>query len=692
MNDSTNRNCTSNAEDHETPNKKARTPSGTPILINFRDIRTLFSKDACQVSEKSLPLKVIQPYHQRLRNSPRIAKNTSCSIEHNIKTVASANAKTTVSSRVSTRSKKQGLLNLGKQTTPSKDIAFEWESDSEVDNFYTPPATPKVRNNKARNLNSTRAITKYLNPKTMESSQSASSNFSQETRPKTVPSPEEGMETNSSQDESVKTLDLPTVMEMLTNINQRLQTIESNQKLAAQPQPELTKRIEKLERSKVNIDQEEVSALKQEVKELKRDNFILDRAAKMLNNTVCELNQRLSKIELNNNKKIVAITGLYLYGTKRNERIEEVQSFFETELGVCPYLDDVYTVGNANPPICVVCFSNLQEKMQVMSYKKLLKSVENKDGKSIYINDYWAADVNERRKNERELYNRNDQRAGDQKVNMDFRGPYLHIGNSTAVQAKAVKTPQPRDILDLSAQELSRILKLVINRGKEVIESNSKFTAYTAQVTTYEQINDLYLKIKLIHPVADHVICAYHVSNDDFFNTDHCDDGEHGAGRAILSYMKENDITDRVIFVVRYFGGVKLGPKRFEKITEAVRDVILQLPNTQVTGTPPKTEPKTVFVPPPQVNRQTQNQSYNKPKGTGREAIRGARPYTSSKSSQRGSYNKSYRSRQSHLNQLRGRGRGRARGSYAAAAGRSSKRQYSPNKHLHLPNAEKNVP
>ena len=45
------------------------------------------------------------------------------------------------------------------------------------------------------------------------------------------------------------------------------------------------------------------------------------------------------------------------------------------------------------------------------------------------------------------------------------------------------------------------------------------------------------------------------------------DDGECGAGRAILKKMRENQAMNQAIYVVRDYGGVHLGPRRFEIIT-----------------------------------------------------------------------------------------------------------------------------
>ncbi|MEP5758171.1 MAG: YigZ family protein [Litoreibacter sp.] len=49
------------------------------------------------------------------------------------------------------------------------------------------------------------------------------------------------------------------------------------------------------------------------------------------------------------------------------------------------------------------------------------------------------------------------------------------------------------------------------------------------------------------------------------------DDGEAGAGMVILRMLEREDITDHIIVVTRWFGGVKLGGDRFRRVQNCVR-------------------------------------------------------------------------------------------------------------------------
>ncbi|MEH6404394.1 MAG: YigZ family protein [Sneathiella sp.] len=49
------------------------------------------------------------------------------------------------------------------------------------------------------------------------------------------------------------------------------------------------------------------------------------------------------------------------------------------------------------------------------------------------------------------------------------------------------------------------------------------------------------------------------------------DDGESGAGRTILQMLERAELSDHIIIVTRWYGGVNLGGDRFRRVQDAVR-------------------------------------------------------------------------------------------------------------------------
>ena len=91
-------------------------------------------------------------------------------------------------------------------------------------------------------------------------------------------------------------------------------------------------------------------------------------------------------------------------------------------------------------------------------------------------------------------------------------------------------------------------------------EQRSKFLAFAHHVTTVDEAMQIVSMYQKEYYDARHVCWAYMLGADRLtFRSN--DNGEPSgtAGKPILGQINSNDLTDIVIIVVRYFGGVKLG-------------------------------------------------------------------------------------------------------------------------------------
>ena len=91
-------------------------------------------------------------------------------------------------------------------------------------------------------------------------------------------------------------------------------------------------------------------------------------------------------------------------------------------------------------------------------------------------------------------------------------------------------------------------------------EKRSKFLAFAHPVETIDEIKDLLTDYKKKYYDARHVCYAYMLGPDraDFRAND---DGEPSstAGKPILGQINSRELTNILVVVIRYFGGVKLG-------------------------------------------------------------------------------------------------------------------------------------
>jgi len=70
---------------------------------------------------------------------------------------------------------------------------------------------------------------------------------------------------------------------------------------------------------------------------------------------------------------------------------------------------------------------------------------------------------------------------------------------------------------------------------------------------------------------ATHNSWAARIANDGIIYETKADDGETGAGIVILRVMQKEQVSDGIICVTRWFGGVKLMSDRFKHLQAAAK-------------------------------------------------------------------------------------------------------------------------
>src|SRR5688572_23412377 len=101
---------------------------------------------------------------------------------------------------------------------------------------------------------------------------------------------------------------------------------------------------------------------------------------------------------------------------------------------------------------------------------------------------------------------------------------------------------------------------ILASTAGEYKEKGSKFLAFACPLTSEEEVKGKILELKKKYFDARHHCYAYVLSADKSrFRA--FDDGEpnHSAGDPILGQIRSKNLTNVLVVVVRYFGGVKLG-------------------------------------------------------------------------------------------------------------------------------------
>ena len=102
-------------------------------------------------------------------------------------------------------------------------------------------------------------------------------------------------------------------------------------------------------------------------------------------------------------------------------------------------------------------------------------------------------------------------------------------------------------------------MKSIINEETfEITIKNSKFIGIIRHVESKDDVRNILKGLKDKYNNATHYCYAFTLINDKGFS----DDGEPNktAGVPILKVIESEDLVNVLVVVIRYFGGIKLGP------------------------------------------------------------------------------------------------------------------------------------
>ena len=120
--------------------------------------------------------------------------------------------------------------------------------------------------------------------------------------------------------------------------------------------------------------------------------------------------------------------------------------------------------------------------------------------------------------------------------------------------------------------------QLTIEAGNIVTDRESRFLAHVAfPVTNAADLAAALARIRSDPAVAGaaHHPCAWRFSSEGWAAEGRCDDdGEEHAGRRLLSVLARGRLTDVLIVVSRWWGGINLGPKRFAHFSHCAQALL----------------------------------------------------------------------------------------------------------------------
>ena len=249
----------------------------------------------------------------------------------------------------------------------------------------------------------------------------------------------------------------------------------------------------------------------------------------------------------------------------KEEALEKVDSFFKTVMEIPESIEvnDIFRIGQGKTRPLLAKLKYPNEKMNIFSNAKNLKDKQNVNKGSYFVHDDMTEEQSETRQFYRDLIKENIDLPGENQLKIKMQKGQIMVNNSS-IKGK-VSVPNKAEILRMDEDEVEKIRATKLAKGPDHVEKGSEYLSYGLKVKSTADVTKAYQKLKIKHADATHISCAYHLQNPiGPYRQEHIDDNDIGIGRAMMKTIKQKEATEIAVFVIRYYGGVHLGKRRFE--------------------------------------------------------------------------------------------------------------------------------
>ena len=280
-----------------------------------------------------------------------------------------------------------------------------------------------------------------------------------------------------------------------------------------------------------------------------------------------ELESRLNRVQQKETRANVVISGLEEdKGESHDKLLKKAKEFIKEKLEIQEdvKLADVYRKGKRGlqDRQVVMRLSKQSDKAKIFANASNLKEKVNKRKKFYFIRDDGNDAQEQTRMYYRDLVKENKLLETDKQQTIKmFRGSIM-INNQKVVNP--LQVPKIGTLLKANAQQMELILATKVIECEEHFEEGSEFYCYVQKVRTVNDVENGLKKLKVKFADATHISLGFRLKSP-LLQVDqgYIDDGEGGQGRNILNTLKNDHATEICVYMVRYYGGVHLGKRRF---------------------------------------------------------------------------------------------------------------------------------
>ena len=228
----------------------------------------------------------------------------------------------------------------------------------------------------------------------------------------------------------------------------------------------------------------------------------------------------------------------------------------------------IYVSGSNKCRPVVVKFLTSNDKDNVMKIKR-----NNRD---IRIFDQFPEEIRERRRVLGPIL----KNARDKKQVAKLSVDKLYI-NGQRYYENAPAVPDFGSLFDESVNpDLAIMNKNDIKMGTQQIIKGSTFQGFAAHIVNLTQVRNVIDCLKCDSQIAkaQHISYAFCITDEQSkIHESYCDDGEHSAGKELLSVLKSSNVLNSMVVCVRWPGKNKLGILRFDTIKQAAKEALDKL-------------------------------------------------------------------------------------------------------------------
>lgn len=326
----------------------------------------------------------------------------------------------------------------------------------------------------------------------------------------------------------------------------------------------------------------------------------------VLTNTVVRLDQKLKEssdkllaMQARSMRRNLIISGLEEpENESKDQLLEKIEVFLKEKL---KFPDHVplkayhrlgYVDGAGYRPT-IIKLLDMDQKAVLLSLAPGLKGLKNAKQKFYYFSEQLPEQMHEERKYAQFWIIDNKKQPDTLQKNMKIHRNRLHIDNRP--YQKKITPPSAAEILKVDLEELCQVKQSPTVYGGSKEEQGSEFISYTVRVRNQEEVRMAYRKLRIKYADATHIMSAYRLAPvNGPINQEASDDGEYGAGRCMMRCLQEANAANVAVFVIRYFGGKKIGATRFTIIEELAKTALRKAGFLQMQKRGPQTRSRTL--------------------------------------------------------------------------------------------------